>query len=216
MQKEFINENGEVKNLLPSLPEHDDAEGMDSEPVIPHQADDPPCGPVNRNVNFCCEVEIPEGFMGVIDDIRLIYNTNQLRAHIEECDKTVDTDCGPVTVPLYQVRVTGCIPFIGSVSVIGDCGGLETTGNDPACPPALDNSGLGRISCSGKVCVDHVIGCSTTLPTTLPALNCDTIPVTGYGVFNNNRPGVVCGLQIICRSIIFAGTFQLPAINDSK
>lgn len=215
MPKEFINEKGEVKNQLPPLPKQDAAESLDFNPVTPDQSGDPQCGPVNRNVSFCCEAEIPEGFMGVVDDIRLIYNTNQLRTYIEECDKTVDTDCGPVTVPLYQVKVTGCIPFIGSVSVIGDCGGLETTGNDPACQPALDNSGLGRISCSGKVCVDHVIGCSATPPTTLPDLNCDTISVAAYGVFNNNRPGAVCGLQIICRSIIFAGAFQLPAISST-
>nr|WP_251027671.1 hypothetical protein [Bacillus sp. ISL-41] len=209
----MINENKEVKNPLPSLPDQAAAEGVDFTPVTPNQVGDLTCEPVNRNVNFCCEVEIPEGFLGVIDDIRLIYNTNQLRAHVEECEQTVETDCGPVTVPLYQVRVTGCIPFIGSSSIIGDCGGLNTIENDPACPPTFDDSGLGRISCSGKVCVDHVIGCCTTPPTTLPTLDCDTITVTGYGVFNGFRPVVVCGNQIVCRSIIFAGTFQLPTFT---
>ena len=171
---------------------------------------EPPCGPINRLIDFSAGVDFPVGLTPNFQEFRFIYNANELRYIIEDCEQTLQTECGPVTVPLFQVRVVGCIPWLTSAQVTGQCGGLEP--DTGGCPPVFDNSNYAHASISGTVCVDTIIGCCTTMPTNLPSLDCINVTLSGVQLYDGVFAGQ-CGRNTLSNGYFVSGTFQLPSIT---
>lgn len=115
------------------------------------------CEPCNRLVTSCCWAQVPSNFNGHLKYIPLpnfIYDTSCLKCIVKECKLDVDTPpaCPPLDpVTFYQVRITGCIPWMASArweAPNGICGGGSF---------GLVNDRKVDVCCHNSTCVDNPI-----------------------------------------------------------
>ncbi|MGD6819046.1 hypothetical protein [Metabacillus sp. 84] len=150
---------------------------------VNHAPADSPCGAINLIAADCCRKQIPEGF-AVIGPERLAYNLNQLRVLNETCVRNVFVEgCGNVEVEFNQLRVVGCIPYVISTVIQGDCGGEVDSSSLNQCEPFYTNQdNRSHMCCEGKICVDNVLLCSADEIGDYE-INCENVQLTGFNRF---------------------------------
>ncbi|MDD3187818.1 MAG: hypothetical protein PHD02_05085 [Bacilli bacterium] len=106
----------------------------------------------------CCSLNVPKTFTlppqtahtFSSDNTRVIYDVSNLRC----CVNQITVSCSPpdckaaITVPAYEVRLTGCIPYLANLFPIG----AQCSDNVPP------ETGGGAICCSNTFCVNSRIG----------------------------------------------------------
>ncbi|MGZ9644659.1 hypothetical protein [Bacillus cereus] len=164
----------------------------------------------NGNSNpleFCCSIDIPENFKPDLNSINFIYNLNCLQTITELCKICVDTTCGPVYADIYKTKVIGCIPYIISIKISGQCGGkldYDST-NCTATIKDPDNKEA-YLCCKGNICVDQIIQCTTEYPQPI-TLNCKNVELTQFQA--GNAAVNICDNPIACTPYIFTGILEI-------
>ena len=115
------------------------------------------CEPCNWLVTSCCWAQIPGNFNGELKYIpnpRMIYDTSCLKAVVTDCEVEVESPLPCPQLPaitVYQVRITGCIPWMASArweAPQGICGGNAF---------GLGDDRQVDVCCKGSACVNNCI-----------------------------------------------------------
>ncbi|KAA6455745.1 MULTISPECIES: hypothetical protein [Bacillus cereus group] len=167
----------------------------------------------NSNIlDFCCSINIPDYFKEDINSVQFIYHTKCLNVVIECCEVCVNTTCGPVYATVYKKRLSGSIPYIISIKVIGECGG-GIISLDHNCNVKLSDDKISYLCCKGNICVDHIIECTTKYPKPTE-IQCEDIQLIK---FQSGKPNTtICDKQINCNEIIFTGEIKLPEMTKNE
>jgi len=182
------------------------------------------CPDCNRIVPYCCTTTVPANFpLGptTFNIRRLVYDPTCLACIVTECSTTVTVDdCPPVTIPLFEVRIKGCIPFTASAeyTATGRCGGVSNTDGTPN--PNHQNQ-IFNVCCQGCVCVDRVICLKATSDTAQAicdalnapgGFNCTNVTATLFvNTFPCKPTGGTCPGTSGAQNVTFCGDFMLPA-----
>ncbi|PFV86972.1 hypothetical protein COL21_29895 [Bacillus thuringiensis] len=169
----------------------------------------------NGPIQFCCNLNIPNGATVNWDTLRFIYDLTCLNSIVTPNQLCCDSACGPVKFTVFTVKVVGCIPYYVSVDVSfpNACGG--TIKIDPACNVTVTPNSTVAICCRGNICVDNVIGCSTEQPT-IPKLTCNDVILTSLGKIQNtgtviDSNGQPCSISNVCNDVSIVGTININA-----
>lgn len=164
----------------------------------------------NRRVDFCCAVNFPGKFEPEFDkgkiNPRIIYDLSCLKVIVEECCTAYpsSTSTNRISVPGYNIRIVGCIPFIVNLPVKN-----QLTDKICARPLALLLEPTVYACCSGSVCVDNVIGKVCSQRQAILAsdieLTCRNVEVKNLLATQSNNPNQC--------AVIVTGYFELPTIS---
>lgn len=152
------------------------------------------CDYKDHYVDFCCTVNLPEPFQPYYPIYpKIIYDLSCLKVIVEDCCKDIKIGWDKLSVPVYNIRVVGCIPFIVNIPLKHD--------SPTTCVKSYDNTV--SACCSGSVCVDNVIDqvCSeraALLASGKVQLNCYTVEVKDLHAYKDN-----CAVKV-------TGKFKLP------
>ncbi len=109
--------------------------------------------PCSRIVRFHCVRGIPKGLeLGSVDDFRVVYDPTALRVCVEEADISVTPPpgCPDLTLTVFAIRVTGCIPVNSSVLAFESRCGANLV-------PRQTRADKVALCCHTIACVDNVI-----------------------------------------------------------
>lgn len=172
--------------------------------------------PCNRLANFCCIRSIPDGLTirSSASDFRVVYDPRGLRCCVEETniDVTPPSGCPSLSIPVFVVRIIGCIPVsISLLAFESRCGvNLIPT-------PTQDNRVA--LCCSTTICVNNVIcyrgtrteaeAACATIRASIASNPCTNIPLLSASAQIFTVPFGACADRP--RVLAFTGTFRLPA-----
>lgn len=152
-----------------------------------------------RTIDFCCKTSITRGFNVRIDNTSMQYNTS-LFCFTDPCPCNVTVspgkDCPEFCIPLYPLRVVGCIQYRVST---GNITGERSVG-----------SANGFVSYEGSICVNKIVDyqqCPPTLTESQPK------PIPDSAVNATVRATLEkCELVLLGETPVvkFTGTFTLP------
>ncbi len=171
--------------------------------------------PCSRLANFCCITDIPDGLAirSSASDFRVVYDPRGLRCCVEETNITVTppSGCVDLTIPVFAVRVVGCIPVSISLLAFESRCGVNLVPR-----PSQDNRVA--LCCSTTVCVDNVIcyrGTRAQAEAACAAIRaaistdpCTNVPLLSAFARAFTIPFGSCADR--ARVLAFTGTFQLP------
>ncbi|WP_426351229.1 hypothetical protein ACPWSR_08375 [Alloiococcus sp. CFN-8] len=210
----------EIIKEMEKISEHV-ATTVNEEPLTPERAEEELANIINAEPaalndpilgTSCCIVSVPNEFTVPVTspvdptipvtNQNILFTTTQLSCFVNPTTiSCTPPDCPtPIDVTVFEVRLSGCIPYIVNVSGI--------TG-PVAVPPVTCEAvpGTTRICCSDTFCVNSRIGIYATLPEALAICN-----NTALLTCNNIQVGLVSTLVETCggngQAIQFEVTFN--------
>lgn len=170
----------------------------------------------SRLANFCCIRDIPDGLTisSRITDFRVVYDPRGLRCCVEETnmDVTPPTGCSDLEIPVFAVRVVGCIPVNISLLAFESRCGVNLVPS-----PSQDNRVA--LCCKTTVCVDNVIcyrgtraqaeAACASIRSSIASNPCTNVPLVSAAAQAFTVPFGACFDRP--RVLAFTGTFRLPA-----